>query len=548
MSDFLSPLTPPSSETPDLTQPGPVDFSAIGQALASGAVSAGAFEHMAASGLAALSDGLSAILAWMCTEFTKAAADVASGGGPNLAQLTCIVNASEAVIVSLMTNAQSQNTPGFYLLVSKLLSDLLGVDVPAASATPISQGGAPTGAMAQVGGALINQLISEFVPSGTLDPTKGLDALNAFMGFVISFSVREANTTFWSDLIAPERLESIRDLCVETAQNVGLGRLSRLALRPIVQILGVTPATWQLNAQYRPTRLKDVDLVELLRRGLVTQQQFTSEMQYLGYRDTDTAALLGKLAHPLAPAGLMEKILAGATDLPGAVAYLQAYGYTPQEANDAMGAADFQRVQVHWQAILAQLISDVVAGKLPLQYAIGVPTVVQSGISGQLSAPVTQWGGMLALLPFSDEERNVIGNYLIWTMSNPGTLLTETELTDSLTNGFITLVDWVNGMARYRYSPDQLNVLQETALLKLATGKTVAKALNITLADAKTALAEGIWTTKTFGDYLQTVGYTVNAINTLHLIYDQTYQTKAPTAATAATVAAAGTALTTPAP
>src|SRR5882762_8301766 len=140
-----------------------------------------------------------------------------------LSMFASIIDSLLAALANLFLAAQGNNTPGFYQLTAELITDLTGVDVDANGLFDRYQKRGRIAAMQATGGAFVDLLASEFagvtqtesggvfhvepgggiggLPVKELTPEGGMNAARAFLGFAMSFAVREGNTDFFADLL-----------------------------------------------------------------------------------------------------------------------------------------------------------------------------------------------------------------------------------------------------------------------------------------------------------------------------------------------------------
>lgn len=210
-----------------------------------------------------------------------------------------------ALLTSFFTAAQGQDTPGFNTLVAAVLSDTLGVDVAASDLQQAQFESGRVGAMKAVGAALFNTLGNEFVTgtasdtpgsgigglpgtAGTrLTPEQGVAAAQSFIGFALSFAVRQGNVAFLSSALPWEWLSGIREYGEMMAKNLGLGRLVRRALQPYVQTLIAAPLQEALNRQYRPHVMDAKQLASAWIRQNITLDDYKKRLEGLGFQDAD---------------------------------------------------------------------------------------------------------------------------------------------------------------------------------------------------------------------------------------------------------------------
>ncbi len=210
-----------------------------------------------------------------------------------------------SLFVGLVTAAQATKTQGFYDLTAAIINDLLGVEVAGAE---IAKAGAEHGliaAMQAAGGDFFNLLMNEFLGRestasrgiGTYSgmageafkPGQGVSAAQAFIGFMLSFAVRQGNLETIATAM-PENIrmfDGIRAYGELMAKNLGLGRLSRRALQPLIQTLITDPLQQDLNVQFRPHMLDAKQLATAYLRGGIDLSDYKARLARLGYTDGD---------------------------------------------------------------------------------------------------------------------------------------------------------------------------------------------------------------------------------------------------------------------
>jgi len=215
-----------------------------------------------------------------------------------------------AILTELFTASQGQDTPGFNRLVSAVLSDTLGVEVDAADIAQAQFEGGRIAAMDKVGADLFNTLANEFLGIGAtseagagigglpgtqgvpLTPEQGVKAAQAFIGFALSFAVRQGNVAFISSALPWEWLSGIREYGEMMAKNLGLGRLTRRALQPFIQTLISTPLQQALNQQYRPHVMGEKQIAGAYIRGEIDRSDYAKRLALMGFTDSDIDLLI----------------------------------------------------------------------------------------------------------------------------------------------------------------------------------------------------------------------------------------------------------------
>lgn len=245
--------------TPDI----PVaDFITQGSQVATGYKKAGWWQSLFASFWAGLMDGVTVMLTFLAEGFDRIM----------------------TVWLKVLTAAQGLNNPAFFTACAAMVSDLLGIEISPTTMQQAWQQHGQVAGMAQLGGAFLNQLVGEFQTGSRVTPEAGLQGAEAFLGFLLSFSVREANIEFISSIIPEEYRfgEGIRKYAVDMAQNVGLGRLARRVLQAPINALITTPLTWHYNEKYRPWLFPIGEMFRSYTRGFINEQLLDQQMGYHG--------------------------------------------------------------------------------------------------------------------------------------------------------------------------------------------------------------------------------------------------------------------------
>ena len=214
--------------------------------------------------------------------------------------------------------SQGEQGTGYYRLAAALMTDMLNIRIGEESLVQSFQHGGRVDAMRVLGGKVVDTLAGEFLgvkqtasdgtftaapgagigglPDVTLSTEQGLGGLRAFVGFMTAFAIREGNTDMLASLLPFGTGEIFKDFTEDFAKNLGIGRLARMAWKPLVTTAIATPVQWAMFEQYRPTLLSmgeafrawasndysDADLdAELAKHGLNKKRQIALLWQHL---------------------------------------------------------------------------------------------------------------------------------------------------------------------------------------------------------------------------------------------------------------------------
>jgi hypothetical protein len=159
-----------------------------------------------------------------------------------------------------------------------------------------------------VGSLLYTQLENEFAPAGG-QVVPSVAAAQTFSGIAVNFGLASGIMGLLGGLVPfGFHVNELRELGEDVARNIGLGRLVRQALRPLVQILVSQPATWYLNTKYLPAQFTEAMLVNPYMATQLDQTQLYNAMHLLGYSNDKIEAFI-KMHQKRLPAAHVKLLL-----------------------------------------------------------------------------------------------------------------------------------------------------------------------------------------------------------------------------------------------
>jgi hypothetical protein len=384
--------------------------------------------------------------------------------------------------------AQGQRDLGFYTLCAALMKDLTGIEVDGAQLAADFKNNGRLKAMQDLGGGLINALASEFagVPQSTgptafviepgkgigglpdkpLTPEGGMDAARALMGFMTSFAIREGNTDILADYLPYGIGRWFKDFAEDFSKNVGIGRLARVAFRPLFQIMVGTPMTWAINKQYRPTLLSPAEAVRAYNGQQITHDQFVEELARHGYDSNRATALLNQRERNLNTKELQLLRLLGRMNDQDVLNHLQRQGYDLFDATNIMVVWDFE---------LARESSIKAADKFIQSYLAGDLT----GAELDLALTNTSQGQSGALL-LSDAEVSTLRGIAFDLKAFPRRRISAAQMLVALENQTVDILAYEDYLRQRGYPQDDIDILGIDALIlvkqkEAAAAKKAAK-------------------------------------------------------------------------
>lgn len=353
-------------------------------------------------------------------------------------------------ILGIIGKARTENARDFNEVIAASMSELLGVEINPDD-LPTGQGAAAMIARVQaIGGKLHDQLINEFVPSGQVSPESGEKAARAFTGYAINFAVATSFIAILSESVSIGFLKNFRELGESVAQSLGLGRLQRLALQPLIRNTIQQPYDLFLKKQYRPDRLTEAQYVRGLNAGAFDESYVRDRLAEKGYPDAEINRLIFELSTWPTASELYHLVRYGDMSLDDAVKALNAQGIAADTARQQLRVLDLQRVDAFITQYVNVLEKQVLHGKLDLD----------------------GFNKLLDQTPWSEQEKFWEKNYLAAELESPSHLLTLAQVKTGILQGILDFNyfdDWAQSQG---YDTPEALVLEYEILLALDAAAT----------------------------------------------------------------------------
>lgn len=276
--------------------------------------------------------------------FVRGIADV-------LIQLTAPV---ATTVLKSLGDARNDSAQPLNTVITQALSDLLGVDFEAGDVPVGGSLGANTARARAIGDKLHSVLLAEFAPDGEVTPESGERAARAFTGFNINFGVTSAFISIVAEMFSLGQFKEFRELGVEVAENLGLGRMHRSAIKPLIDNTIAKPYDRQLRARYRQDKLSESQFVKALHRGRLTEEEVRTELAQKGLKDAYIDEVLSEFTPHLSDAELERLVRYGAMSQGDALKEMQDDGWPSAKAALKLQAIELARTDATVQAILSE--------------------------------------------------------------------------------------------------------------------------------------------------------------------------------------------------
>ena len=402
-------------------------------------------EQLAAGAAAVLSPDDAIVKAWQY--FKEVLFEV-------LTWLAGSIDSITAFFLRALTAAQGTGQPGFLDMMAAVLGDLLGLEYDADELRSTMTKGGRIKAMGKAGGWLFDTLRNEFDPSGGTAQQQASDIpARTFLGFLIEFAVRQGNLAYFAEFIPPEFnvFTGLREYGELLARNLGLGRLARQALRPLMQVMVADPLLWKLNSIYRPKLLSASQAIKAYKRGALPREELNRILSYEGYSDSAIELLIADTAKVWHARELLELVRLGKIDDVEAIDRLTNEGLDDDTAAQLWDAYNGESAQGLVRLYITELLREVRNGYLG------------SVVGGKYTVDVDT---LLAPLPLTklelDRWKHIFGQFV----EVPRKHLSESELERAFLGGILDMTTVQDFWIRIGYSPDTVQVLTLLLLQK----------------------------------------------------------------------------------
>ena len=346
------------------------------------------------------------------------------------------------VFLRILTKFRTETIPEQIEISASVLSEFLAFEIKAEDIKPGKTGDQTIDAANSIGKAFLNRLTKEFVPSGEVTPESGEKAAATFAGYAVNFAVQNTLISTIADAVSFHFLEDFRELGVETARNMGLGRLVRQALLPLVRNAIAEPYDQQLRKRYRPDRLSDAQYVRSFVRNNLSFEDLRDRLALKGFKDEDIDRLIADLLPNLNDAEVSALIRYGDLTEDAGVKALAEAGIPEGLARQKLRVNDI--------------------GRTDAVISIYKSLIGRQRIDGLLSED--EYNKLLDRLPITDEEKQQERNFVGQSLEVPRAFLTWSEVTKAFELGAVDL-DYVDRWLQREGFSDEDALTKELLLL-----------------------------------------------------------------------------------
>jgi hypothetical protein len=326
-----------------------------------------------------------------------------------------------------------------------VLNELLGTDFNTGHLASGTDVGTHLARAGIVGGMFHDQLAREFISSGATTLTPSPNAARAMSGLVINFGTATGLLAVLGGFFPEIHLDEVREIGEQVAKNLGLGRLNRQAMMPLVRTLIATPYQWFLNQKYHPTQFKLGDVVNPFTSTLMSSTQIFNALDLEGYSadKIDSLIKLHEKKLTIKDAETLKRWQLWTSDQ--AHQFALSLGWPEAQAETALSMPEVDRLDHRMEGLISAL------EKATLDGLLGSADLV----------------GLLDNLPITKQEQALILLTITYRRKTGTKTLTVGEVQQAFENGFIGFTEMDQRFNALGFASQDVLILEQLTLLKM---------------------------------------------------------------------------------
>lgn len=328
--------------------------------------------------------------------------------------------------------AQDDLAPAMSEFAAAGVNQMFDTNIPASS----FEGGTKSGSRKSAADALADGLLKQLV--GTHETlTPGDEAATRYLGVMVKMALEGWYQGWffeWITSLVPEinigQIENYGALDEKMSEALGLGRLSRRVLSPLIDASIVTPLEWHVRKKYRPTLLGPSAVARQWARGRWDWADVVEELARQGYDDVRIDALINEQGKSLSVADVRQLLQREYWTSNQALAHLGEAGYDQEAAELALRVEGTKRFEQQENAIASTLVS-----------AYASRDIDDADFEGTLSALITPAAERALVTELAHARRALNVKHLA-----PG------EVEGMVRSGVLAMIDYRESLRRAGYT------------------------------------------------------------------------------------------------
>ena len=269
-----------------------------------------------------------------------------------------------AVFLAAVAGVRTDNQDAINLVIANGLSEVLGIDI---SSSDLPTGGTTAGRIQlfkSIGAKVLDSLKQEFSTGPNATAGAGEAAAETFLGFGLNFATSASVLAVVTEMASLGFLKEFAQFGEEMSRALGLSRLMRQALHPLINAAITLPYTREMNARYRPHLLAVAEYATALNAGRISADQFNTVLGELGFSDDLITEITAQHAHRLHLHEIDLLVRWGQLDATAGVDMLVASGIPRDNAQLMFTSLHLQMAETQERAYAAEILKQAQGGFL----------------------------------------------------------------------------------------------------------------------------------------------------------------------------------------
>lgn len=354
-----------------------------------------------------------------------------------------------------LRNLEEPFLPVIAAFVAPILAGLFGAEVTEADLRQrLAPGAGNRGAISIVEGfmrAVVGDTPAEIQPSDAGAKRVAAAAVQASLESTFNALVPE----LLSDLLPFDlgHFKELTELPESIIRTLGVSRLVRRALQPIINVSCATPATWYMNKLHRPTLLGASTLAKQIARNPEKAEAWLEDLRREGYSEDRIEALLNEQAKFHSVTDLDLLVRASAWSQGEAVQHLRDQGYDQTVAETELLIERVKRIAAFERSMAEAAVAAYVDGRID---------------EGAL-------GGFITGTTISTQEKAQYAELAAAKRICARRPLSPAETAAAVRAGILSIVDYRRALDRDGRDDEAIDVLDLLLRAELDTAKTIAQ-------------------------------------------------------------------------
>jgi hypothetical protein len=276
-----------------------------------------------------------------------------------------------ATLAEQLIEGEDLAAPAYQKLMAAAVRDVTGVDISSSMSARVGDRSSRTAAANAIGKALLDVIASGSGGAAGQQLAPSSAGAEQYVTFVTQMALEGWLQGVIGELVSLGAVENLGDLDDTLAQVLGLGRMSRRVIGPLLNARVVTPFQWHVNKTYRPELLSPGDVSKQVARGRWSREKGIEELARQGWTDERIEALFNSAAKFHSVADLDLLVRAGQMSRDGALQHLRDQGYDEEIADTELELERIKRIATFERQLIAAAVTAYVDRRIDRGKLIG---------------------------------------------------------------------------------------------------------------------------------------------------------------------------------